>query len=165
MYSSSNIIYYQCIPWICSRNRSQITGITCGQVVPWNSWTPVLHLVKSVYVVTFLILSTIPVHKFSIKSVRIHKKFFSYFIKQTKLNNNRIECTVRNYYICSNCPWIYPVLIAISKLYFVLCDVVLGYPAQAVLLWFDYLYPTFIFMSLIFTAFSSFCVFSLFCFF
>ena len=36
---------------------------------------------------------------------------FSFFIKRTTLNGYRIECTVPNCYICSNCPWIYPVLI------------------------------------------------------
>ena len=53
---------------------------------------------------------------------------FSFFIKRTKLNSYRIECTVPNCYICSNCPWIYPVLII--GFYFVLCYVFHGYPVQ-----------------------------------
>ena len=68
---------------------------------------------------------------------------FSFFIKRTKLNNYRIECTVPNCYICSNCPWIHPVLIL--GFYFVLCYVFHGYPVQELLLWFDYLYPIFFF--------------------
>ena len=43
---------------------------------------------------------------------------FSFFIKRTKVNSYRINCTVPGCYICSNCPWIYP--ISISKFYFVL---------------------------------------------
>ena len=68
---------------------------------------------------------------------------FSFVIKRTKLNSYRIECTVPNCYICSNCPWIYPVLIL--GFYFVLCYVFHGYPVQELLLWFDYLYPIFSF--------------------
>ena len=66
---------------------------------------------------------------------------FSFFIKRTKLNSYRIECTVPNSYICSNCPWINPVYIL--RFYFVLCYVIHGYPVQELLLWFDYLYPIF----------------------
>ena len=76
---------------------------------------------------------------------------FSFFIKRTKLNSYRIECTVQNCYICSNCPWIYPVLIL--GFYFVLCYVFHGYPVQELLLGFDHLYPIFFFMSLIFSVF------------
>ena len=68
---------------------------------------------------------------------------FSFFIKRTKLNSYRIECTVPNCYICSNCPWIYPVLI--SVFYFVLCYVFHGYHVQELLLWFDFQYPIFFF--------------------
>ena len=68
------------------------------------------------------------------------------------INNSSPQvCTVPNCYICSNCPWIYPVLIL--GFYFVLCYVFHGYPVQELLLWFDYLYPIFFFMSLIFSVF------------
>ena len=87
------------------------------------------------------ILDTISTHSY---------EDFSFFIKRTKLNSYGIECTVPNCYICSNCPWIYPVLIL--GFYFVLCYVFHGlcyvfhgYPVQALLLWFDYLYPIFFF--------------------
>ena len=43
---------------------------------------------------------------------------FSFFIRRTKVNSYRMNCTVPGCYICSNCPWIYP--ISISKFYFVL---------------------------------------------
>ena len=43
---------------------------------------------------------------------------FSFFIKRAKVNSYRINCTVPDCYICSNCPWIYPIII--SKFYFVL---------------------------------------------
>ena len=43
---------------------------------------------------------------------------FSFFIKRTKVNIYRINCTVPGCYICSNCPWMYPIFI--SKFYFVL---------------------------------------------
>ena len=45
-------------------------------------------------------------------------KGFSLLIKRTKMNSYRINCTVPDCYICSNCPWIYPIFI--SKFYFVL---------------------------------------------
>ena len=63
---------------------------------------------------------------------------YSFFIKITKLNIYRMECTVPNCSMCSNCPRIYPVLI--WKCCFVLCNVFHGYPVQALRLWFDYLY-------------------------
>ena len=64
---------------------------------------------------------------------------FSFFIKRSQLNSYHIECTVPNCYICSNCHWIYPVLIL--GFYFVLCYVFHGYPVQELFLWFVYLYP------------------------
>ena len=46
---------------------------------------------------------------------------FSFFIKRTTLNSYRIECTVPNCYICSNCPWFilywyYCIVLCISRL-------------------------------------------------
>ena len=73
-----------------------------------------------------------------------HSRVCLWFIKRTKLKSCRRECTVPNCYICSNCPWIYPVLI--SRFYFVLCYVFHGYHVQELLLWFDYLYQIFIFI-------------------
>ena len=64
---------------------------------------------------------------------------FSFFIKRTKLNDYRTECTVPNCYICSNRTWIYTVLIL--SFHFVLCYVFHGYTVQELLLWFAYLYP------------------------
>ena len=43
---------------------------------------------------------------------------FSFLIKRTKVNSYRIDCAVPDCYICSICPWIYPIFI--SKFYFVL---------------------------------------------
>ena len=41
--SSSSIIYYQCILWIWSLNRSEIPIITFGHAVPWDLQTLVLY--------------------------------------------------------------------------------------------------------------------------
>ena len=105
--------------------------------------TSALHLVKSVYVVIFLILSVIPsTSSWWNQYTSIWRLFF--FTEQAKLNSYRIECTIPNCCSCSNFPSIYSVFI--SKFYCVkLCNVFHGYLVQALLLWFDCLYPIFIF--------------------
>ena len=113
--SSSNIIHYQCILWICSLNGSEIPIITFGPLEPANPCTVSGEKCLRCYLLNFINNSGSEV----LDKVNTHwYEGFSFFIKRTKLNSYRIDCIFPDCYICNNCPWIYPVFI--STFYFVL---------------------------------------------
>ena len=106
--SSSNIIYYQCILWICSLNRPEILR-TRGPLELANPSTVSGEKCLRCYLPNLINNSGSGVlDKVTTRSY----EGFSVFIKRTKLNNYRTDCIVPDCYVCNNCPWIYPIFIS-----------------------------------------------------